>query len=78
VPHEPGQACGDRMLGLARAPVLLGQRGERDGRRIGLDPASELLNACGVDCHGVGNFTETEADFVPFFPESSVTVRTTT
>ena len=41
-------ARGNRVVEVTRAAVFLGQRRERDRRRIRLDPASQFFNASGV------------------------------
>ncbi len=45
MPMEAGLAGSDRLFETSGAPVLFGERRKRDGRRVQLDPASELLNA---------------------------------
>lgn len=45
MPLEPGLAGRDGFIEPPRPPVFLGERRERDGRRVHLDPASQFLDA---------------------------------
>ena len=48
MPLQSGFTDGDRVLELSAAAIFLGERGERDRRRIQLDPASQFLDARAV------------------------------
>ncbi len=60
-------------LGETSSPsVLLGELGEGDRRRVGVDPASQILEA---GRHGAGGAaTVSFCVFCPVWPRSSVTV----
>ena len=51
VEPKPGAARFDGFVEAGGAPVFLGERGEGDGRRVGFDPALQLLEACRL-AHG--------------------------
>ena len=78
MPNEPGPADGDRFSEITGAPVFLAQLGERNRRRVFLDPPSQLLDARVIG-HGSDVYGATVTSFVvvPVCPTSSVTFRTT-
>ena len=45
MPLEAGLTRGDRLFELSGAPVLFGERGEGDRRRVHVDPAFEFFDA---------------------------------
>jgi hypothetical protein len=74
---KAGVAGFDRFIEAAGAAVLLGKSGERDGRRIRLDPASQFFNAWRVRHRVTGYCTATVFVTRPVFPALSVTVSVT-
>ena len=56
VEPEAGAARLDGFVEAGGAPVFLCERGEGDGRRVGFDPAFQLLEACRL-AHGA-NFVD--------------------
>ena len=69
--REPGSAGGDRIFVAARPPVLFGELGKRNRRRVLLDPASKFLYA-GIVRHGVYSPIATArlSDPVSWWPSS--------
>jgi len=70
------EACAtdlNRFAALPRAPVLLGELGESDRRRILLDPASEIIDARAVGHLSTYGVTVTCCVLVAVLPALSVT-----
>jgi hypothetical protein len=77
VPGVNGEARArdrDALFERARAAAFLGELGERDRRRVLLDPASKVFDPGGI---GNGYDTVTDAEKMPVRPRLSVTVRVT-
>ena len=84
---ETGAAGCDRVVELTGATVLLGELRKSNRRRVLLNPASKVVNACGrghgsnyeptAGRQGVGSATFTVAVTVPVWPLSSVTFNVT-